>query len=82
MIVAAALPAMPMITTLGSRMSGAATFATSADIVAEKSSVCRSVGSAATMRWTSGQKPMSSMRSASSSTSTSSASKLVTAQRM
>ena len=43
------------------------------DIVAEKSSVCRFAGSDATMRRTLGQNPMSSMRSASSSTSTSSA---------
>ena len=38
--------------------------------MAEKSRVCRSRGSAATMRLTLGQKPMSSMRSASSSTRT------------
>ena len=39
-----------------------------AGIVAEKSSVCRSGGSTAMIFWTSGQKPMSIMRSASSST--------------
>ena len=37
--------------------------------VAEKNSVCRSAGHRATMRSTAGRKPMSSMRSASSSTS-------------
>ncbi len=52
--------------------SSAASFSTSSGIVAEKSSVCRTGGSCETMRWTSGQKPMSIMRSASSSTSTSS----------
>ena len=48
-----------------------ASFTTSASIVAEKSSVWRAAGSVETMRRTSGQKPMSIMRSASSSTSTS-----------
>jgi hypothetical protein len=46
-------------------------------IVAEKSSVWRLAGSASTMRRTSGQKPMSSIRSASSSTSVSRPSNLV-----
>ena len=49
--------------------------AISADIVAEKNSVCLFLGSVATMRCTSRTKPMSSMRSASSSTSTSTQSK-------
>ena len=52
-----------------SRCISLASFTISFGIVAEKSSVCRSFGSAPRMRWTSGQKPMSSMRSASSSTS-------------
>src|SRR5207249_4097169 len=41
-------------------------------MVAENSIVCRLCGRARKMRFTSGAKPMSSMRSASSSTSTSS----------
>ena len=45
-------------------------------IVAEKSSVCRSVGMRRIRSSMSGRKPMSSMRSASSSTSTSTSSKL------
>jgi hypothetical protein len=44
---------------------------TSSGIVAEKSSVWRSVGTVVRMRRTSGQKPMSIIRSASSSTSNS-----------
>ena len=55
----------------GARMIWFADCATSSDIVAENSSVCRFGGSDATMRRTLGQNPMSSMRSASSSTSTS-----------
>ena len=41
--------------------------ATSGEIVAENSSVCRSRGSTLRMRRSGGRKPMSSMRSASSS---------------
>jgi hypothetical protein len=55
----------------GARMIWLADCATSSDIVAEKSNVCRFGGSDATMRRTLGQKPMSSIRSASSRTSTS-----------
>jgi hypothetical protein len=66
----------PIWTYFGSRMIWVASCVTSADIVAENSSVCRLPGSVETMRRTSGQNPMSSMRSASSSTSTSTASKL------
>jgi hypothetical protein len=46
-------------------------FAISCGIVAEKKSVCRFVGRYFRMRRMSGRKPMSSMRSASSITSTS-----------
>ena len=59
-----------------------ASFMISSGSVAEKSSVWRSVGSVPTMRWTSGQKPMSIIRSASSSTSTSSRVKSGVADRM
>jgi hypothetical protein len=62
--------------------SSAASFSTSSGIVAEKSSVCLTGGSCETMRWTSGQKPMSIMRSASSSTSTSSGLKSGVCDRM
>jgi hypothetical protein len=57
---------------------------TSSGMVAEKSSVCRAAqsGRAATMRRTSGQKPMSIMRSASSSTRVSSLSNLTAPLRM
>ena len=57
---------------------------TSSGIVAEKSSVCRAAesGSTCTMRRTSGQKPMSIIRSASSSTSVSSLSKPTVLLRM
>jgi hypothetical protein len=50
---------------------------TSPEIVAEKNNVCRSAGRIETIRRTLGQKPISSMRSASSSTSTSRASNRV-----
>ena len=52
-------------------MTCSASFTTSDEVVAEKSSVWRVAGSDETMRRTSGQNPMSSMRSASSRTSTS-----------
>ena len=45
--------------------------ATDFSIVAEKNSVCRVVGMVFRIRLSAGKKPMSSMRSASSSTSTS-----------
>ena len=51
-------------------------------IVAENSSVWRLLGTAFTMRRTLGQKPMSSMRSASSSTSTSTESRLTALRSM
>ena len=59
----------PTRTRTGSRMISAADRITSGDVVAEKNSVWRVGGSAATIFFTSGQNPMSSMRSASSSTS-------------
>ena len=70
-------PADPTCTYFASRTTSSASFITSSGIVAEKSSVCRAAesGSVCTMRRTSGQKPMSIMRSASSSTSVSSLSK-------
>ena len=70
-------PADPICTYFASRTTSSASFMTSSGIVAEKSSVCRAAesGSVWTMRRTSGQKPMSIMRSASSSTSVSSLSK-------
>ena len=66
-------PARPTWMCLASgRTMALASFMISSGSVAEKSSVWRLVGSVPTMRWTSGQKPMSIIRSASSSTSTSS----------
>ncbi len=55
----------------GSFSSELASVRISSENVAEKSSVCRCRGSSANTRFMSGRKPMSSMRSASSSTSTS-----------
>ena len=71
MIVFGGLLRWPTCTYFGSRTISSANRTTSSGIVAEKSSVCRTAGSAAMMRRTSGQKPMSIMRSASSSTSSS-----------
>ncbi len=64
------------------RRTSRASFRISPGIVAENSSVWRSGGSALTMRWTSGQKPMSIMRSASSRTSTCRRTKSVAPWRM
>ena len=64
-------PASPS-TATGSRRIVSASLAISRGMVAENSSVCRCAGSVAMMRRTSWMKPMSSMRSASSSTKTSS----------
>ena len=60
-------------------MNSIASFLISASNVAENSSVCRSAGTLARMRLIAGRKPMSSMRSASSSTSTSIWSSLIDA---
>ena len=66
----------------GSRMMERAKPITSSGIVAENSSVWRVSGSADTMRRMSGQKPMSSIRSASSITSTSRPSNPTLPERM
>jgi hypothetical protein len=76
-IVCAGPPRRPTCTSFGARRNSCVSFRISAGMVAEKSSVWRAAGSVARIRWTSGQKPMSSMRSASSSTSTSSPLKFV-----
>ena len=70
-MVLASPSSLPTRIIFGARMIWLADCATSSDIVAENSSVCRFGGSDATMRRTLGQNPMSSIRSASSSTSTS-----------
>ena len=61
----------PTCTTTGLRRYLRASASTSGGIVALNNSVCRYCGTSATMRLICGAKPMSSMRSASSSTSTS-----------
>ena len=61
----------PTCTYFGSRTISSASRTTSSGIVAEKSSVCRIAGIAVMIRRTSGQNPMSIIRSASSSTSSS-----------
>ena len=71
MIDVAGLLRCPTWTNFGSRMISSASRTTSSGIVAENSSVCRSPGIAVMIRFTSGQKPMSIMRSASSRTSSS-----------
>ncbi len=65
-----------------SRVMARARFITSSGIVAEKSSVWRAAGSSDRMRVMSGQKPMSIIRSASSSTRTTRPEKSVMADRM
>ena len=77
-IVTAGAPAAPTCKALASLVISRACAIISAGMVAEKSSVCRlsAGGSAATMRRTSGQKPMSIIRSASSRTRISIPSKL------
>src|SRR2546425_13378136 len=62
---------LPISTEAWPFMARRASASTSTEIVAENSIVWRSSGSAFRMRRTSGAKPMSSIRSASSSTSTS-----------
>ncbi len=71
--VSAGVDRAPISTSAGFFSTSFATPSISFDIVAEKSSVCRAAGVFATMRRMAGRKPMSSMRSASSSTSTCSA---------
>ena len=71
MIVLAGALRWPTWMYFGSLTISSASRITSSGIVAEKSSVWRSAGIAAMIRRTSGQKPMSIMRSASSSTSSS-----------
>ena len=58
----------PISISVGSRNTHAARRSISGGKVAEKSSVCRSLGIFSTIRRTSGRKPMSSIRSTSSST--------------
>ena len=65
---AAVVPLRATSTLTGSRRCARAKSATSPPVVAEKSSVCRARGSRARMRSSWGLNPMSSMRSASSST--------------
>ena len=69
--VSAVSPLCAISTTAGSRRKEPATFSIERSIVAENRSVWRDFGVAATIFLTEGRKPMSSMRSASSSTSTS-----------
>ena len=69
-IVCAGVPLRAIFTWAGSRTSERVIAMASSSSVAEKSKVCRSDGVRATIFFTAGRKPMSSMRSASSSTST------------
>ena len=57
-----------IVTCTGSCTSSPASLEMAGDIVAEKKSDCRALGSFEMMRLMSGRKPMSSMRSASSRT--------------
>ena len=68
--VLAVSPFLEISTIAGSRRSEPRLFWIDSSMVAENSSVWRSAGILSTMAVTSGKKPMSSMRSASSSTST------------
>ena len=68
--VSAVSPLWAISTSAGSRSSFPTLFWMERSMVAENRSVCLSAGVAATIFFMDGQKPMSSMRSASSSTST------------